>query len=95
MKSKVGKLLLILILSSTLAFLYGADDSLIIRSPYYGKSTTTVESISIKTPFVKQLGIESAPTLNPQERLLEAISNSNYPLTPGDLIELSFTEGSI
>jgi polysaccharide export outer membrane protein len=94
MKSKVGKLLLILILSSTLAFLYGADDSLIIRSPYYGKSTTTVESISIKTPFVKQLGIESAPTLNPQERLLEAISNSNYPLTPGDLIELSFTEGS-
>lgn len=77
--------------------LWGADQAVIVRSPYYGNAGATLDADSIDRSFASQLGL--SPLVQPaganvqQERVLAAISNNRYPVTPGDMLNLVYTEG--
>lgn len=77
--------------------LSGADQSVIVRSPYYGEPGTTVAAESLERSFAAQLGLElitdEARMADQQGRVLSAISNTLYPVTPGDMLSLVYTEG--
>lgn len=69
-----------------------AADTVIVRSPYYGSVPATVDARTINRSFSSQLALTETPALDTQAKVLAAISNVSYPLTPGDRIELSFVD---
>lgn len=93
-------LFLMLLLFQTL----GAESTgLVVRSPLYGESVE--ESIATPLPIAsygEQLGLSpesaqmTASNANTvaQQRVLAAISDQNYPVTPGDVYQLEFTDGT-
>ena len=99
MKYKFRINFLVIFLSVVLSFsLFGADNPLIIRSPYFSafeNYTEVVRPITIPDPsYGAQLGLLVMDTpLSPGERLLSAISNTAYPVTPGDSLLLVYSDG--
>ncbi len=94
---RLGLLCLILILSLS-AWPLAADNTPIARSPLLPAAEETFATSPIpkvsEVPFTVQLGI-AATTVQPAagERLLAAISSRIYPVTPGDTVLVSYTEG--
>jgi protein involved in polysaccharide export with SLBB domain len=83
---------------SILWLLPAQDNAVIVRSPYYGSATDAADAESISPSYQAQLGLpEVSADMNDgetqQNRVLSAISNTAYPVTPGDIIALSYTDG--
>jgi hypothetical protein len=72
---------------------------LVVRSPLYGSETTgtAVDIIPFGT-FSEQLGLSttvqtfSGTATELQQRILMAVSDVSYPITPGDTFRLSYTD---
>jgi polysaccharide biosynthesis/export protein len=90
---------LIIFLSVVLSFgLFGADNPLIVKSPYftsYGDSSEIIQQNMYPDPsYGAQLGLVAADVpISPSERLFSAISNTAYPVTPGDSLLLVYSDG--
>lgn len=76
-------------------FLSAAENAVIVRSPYYGEQSYEYRAGSLERSYAAQLGLseEAVPPLSTEERVLAAIANPSYPVTPGDMISLSYTDG--
>lgn len=76
----------------------GADNAVIVRSPYYGNTAQIEEAQPIPSSYAAQLNLpeieETTGTELQQKRVLAAIANTKYPVTPGDTINLSYTDGN-
>ena len=87
-------LILMLLLSSTM--LAAQEAGLVVRSPLFGplqKESITTQSLEVQS-FSRQLGGQAASiALDPDQRVLSAISSGNYPVTPGDMYRLVYLEG--
>lgn len=97
MAGRSARWLAIMLLCMCMAPLWSADQAVIVRSPYYGSLATTIDADSIDRSFASQLGLvtkepETGAAVQ-QERVLAAISNNQYPVTPGDMLSLVYTEG--
>ena len=79
-------LVLLIIIAIVHGALIAQDNGLVIRSPLYGSSTKDLVGTTIQIQsYAEQLGLAatlSIPTAD--ERLLNAISEPSYPVTPGD-----------
>lgn len=91
-------LLTVFALCIALWLLPAVDNAVIVRSPYYGNPSSVVDSSAIASSYAAQLNItateEPTGTELQQKRVLSAIANTNYPVTPGDTLVLFYTEGS-
>ncbi|MDT4762337.1 polysaccharide biosynthesis/export family protein [Sphaerochaeta sp. PS] len=89
-------ILSLLLLISTL--LFAADGAgLVVRSSLFGPealpSSPSLKSLSLQS-YSDQLGLESAQGEESAEsRVLRAISNAAYPVTPGDTFRLVYLDG--
>ena len=87
-------LIALLLFVSVLWLLPAQDNAVIVRSPYYGSSTSIADAAAIPTSFQAQLGLAGqVSTPADENRVLSAISNSQYPVTPGDTLRLAYTDG--
>ena len=88
-------LLVLVVLYAGVAMLFAADAGLVIRSPLFGPAPRPVvqESELKLQSFADQLGLGTSPSLNEQERVLNAVSSGNYPVTPGDSYRLVYLDG--
>ncbi len=97
MRGKIQVFITSLVLLSSLWFLAAAEPTVIIRSPYYGSISAIEEPEIIEMGYLAQLGLSPLETpsqaVEQQERILAAISNNDYPVTPGDSLSLFYTEG--
>ncbi len=87
----------VLILLVCCTFTLGAEETgLVIRSPLFGpqvKASTSVENLEVQS-FSAQLGLLSqSPVYDEEQRLLSAVSNGSYPVTPGDTFRLVYLDG--
>ncbi|MDK2860091.1 MAG: polysaccharide biosynthesis/export protein [Sphaerochaeta sp.] len=86
---------LIILLCSALP-LSAEEAGLVIRSPLFGpqvKTSTSVENLEVQS-FSAQLGLLAQPPVyNEEQRLLSAVSNGSYPVTPGDAFRLVYLDG--
>ncbi len=92
---KVGLLILVMLYASA-TLLFAAEAGLVIRSPLFGPAPRPVvqESELRLQSFADQLGLGAASTpLTEQQRVLNAISSGNYPVTPGDSYRLVYLDG--
>ena len=93
---RLGLLCLICIFSLS-GVLVAADSASLVRSsllPVSEMALTTSPMPKVSDiPFTTQLGISPVAQPLAGERLLAAISSTIYPVTPGDLILVSYTEG--
>lgn len=77
----------------------GAASPLVVRSPLFvdRSATTAVTAVAdvASTPLAVQLGLPQVPAQLPsrEDRVLAAIANSAYPVTPGDMLALTYIEG--
>ena len=60
-------------------------DGMFVQSPLYPSE--------VYYSFSSQLGISVSSTSVPENAVLQAIGNSEYPVTPGDLFMLSYSDG--
>ena len=85
------------VLLFSLWLLPGAESASIIRSPYYASSAAVNSTETIELDYLGQLGLSAQEPATQaalqQERILAAISNNSYPVTPGDTLNLFYTEG--
>ncbi len=97
MRSRRRVLITIVLVLSSLWLLPAAENAVIVRSPYYGTVPVVDQGAAVPGTYQGQLGIGQIETVAgadlQQRRVLEAISNNAYPVTPGDTIRLSYTEG--
>ncbi|MGH0052713.1 MAG: SLBB domain-containing protein [Sphaerochaetaceae bacterium] len=86
---------LILLMFCTLA-LSAEEAGLVIRSPLFGpeqQTATSLENLEIQS-FAAQLGLLSQSlAYDEEQRLLSAVSNGSYPVTPGDAFRLVYLDG--
>ncbi len=87
----------VLILLVCCIFTLGAEETgLVIRSPLFGpqiKASPSVENLEVQS-FSAQLGLLSqSPVYDEEQRLLSAVSNGSYPVTPGDTFRLVYLDG--
>ncbi len=82
----------LLIITLLLLPLAGAD-TVMIRSAYYGSTASTLDARVLNRSFAAQLGSGEETSFSAQERVLSAIANPSYPVTPGDTMSLSYTDG--
>jgi protein involved in polysaccharide export with SLBB domain len=90
-------LIAVVLVLSALWLVPAAENAVIVRSPYYGTVPEVNQEAAVPGTYLDQLGmsqveVETGADLQ-QRRVLEAISNHTYPVTPGDTIRLSYTEG--
>ena len=97
MKQRSTRYLVTLVLLTLVAqiTLWAADTGLVIRSPLYGSSTKDIVGTSVQVQsYAQQLGLATTPaTPSSQERLLNAISDPSYPVTPGDTYHVVYLDG--
>lgn len=97
MRKRIRIVSMSLVLLFPLWLLPAAESTTIIRSPYYGSSAAVNGAETIELDYLAQLGLTTqespVPATVSQERLLAAISNNYYPVTPGDTLSLFYTEG--
>ncbi len=84
--------------------LFAVDAGLVIRSPLFGgqqDTSVTLEKLEVQS-FTAQLGLLPKTDVNTDvyakvytdaEKLQSAISNSGYPVTPGDTFRLVYLDG--
>lgn len=97
LKKHVVLLLALLLMQS---FLFAADNNMVesnfvVYSPLLSVSPQKIVSTEVQT-FNDQLGIVITDTTEKTDKdslLLIAISNPNYPITPGDVFSLVYKEG--
>ena len=93
-RTKLSILLLLLIVS--ISCLQAQDAGLVIRSPLFGpvqKETDEQSTLQIQS-YARQLGlIDEQLQLDATQRVLSAISNPFYPVTPGDTFRLVYLDG--
>jgi protein involved in polysaccharide export with SLBB domain len=98
MRTRNRILLTVYALCVALWILPAADSAVIVRSPYYGSTTSIGDSASIPSSYAAQLNITAVEEVTGTElqtkRVLSAIANTGYPVTPGDTINLFYTEGN-
>lgn len=71
--------------------LYSADSGFVVNSPMYLNESTLVSTK--QETFNEQLGLSlGEKEVDPQYMLLRAISDSNYPITPGDSFKVDYLE---
>nr|WP_321308052.1 SLBB domain-containing protein [uncultured Sphaerochaeta sp.] len=90
-------IVIVLILLMCCTFSLGAEETgLVIRSPLFGpqmKVSPSVENLEVQS-FSAQLGLLSeVPVYDEEQRLLSAVSNGSYPVTPGDTFRLVYLDG--
>ncbi|WP_319758303.1 SLBB domain-containing protein [uncultured Sphaerochaeta sp.] len=90
-------IVIVLILLVCCTFSLGAEETgLVIRSPLFGpqvKVSSSVENLEVQS-FSAQLGLLSeVPVYDEEQRLLSAVSNGSYPVTPGDTFRLVYLDG--
>ncbi|NCB00992.1 MAG: hypothetical protein EOM67_02360 [Spirochaetia bacterium] len=73
------------------------DTSIIIRSPLYTDTPVMDEALTIDRSFKGQLGLideisSNIDTLTNEEKIISAMSQPDYPVTPGDQIRLSYVD---
>ncbi|MFA7128738.1 MAG: SLBB domain-containing protein [Sphaerochaeta sp.] len=86
-----------LLLVMLMAALFASEgNGLVVRSPLFGTTQSTVTpvtSLSMQT-YAGQLGLSSVDVVDTAEsRVLSAISNGSYPVTPGDMYRLVYLDG--
>ncbi|NBK22884.1 MAG: sugar transporter [Spirochaetia bacterium] len=94
--AKKYMVLLLFLLSSTL--LFAAEGSgLVVRSPLFGPASQTPvseERSLVLQSYAEQLGLPLVQVEEkPETRVLSAISNGSYPVTPGDRFRLVYLDG--
>ena len=98
MRSLQRSLSTVIILFCTILFLSAADNAVIVRSPYYGTMGTIGEIESMPNSYTAQLNLPETLSEDGADvqraRVLAAIANTGYPVTPGDTITLSYTDGN-
>lgn len=77
--------------------IFALDSSLIIRSPLYSDSLIDESTIAIDRSFKGQLGLNEEAIVNidsltNEEKIVSAMSQPNYPVTPGDQIRIIYTD---
>lgn len=98
MKKRCSRTILsaiLLVLFASMAILSAQDAGLVVRSPLFGsdtKSQTVGVPLSLQS-FSEQLGLQAQLALDPSQRVLSAISNPTYPVTPGDTFRLIYLDG--
>ena len=98
MNTPAKKCLMILLFLLFSTLLFGSVGSgLVVRSPLFGPSPLTPssdESSLVLQSYAEQLGL-SLETVEekPENRVLSAISNGSYPVTPGDRFRLVYLDG--
>lgn len=95
---KSHKIVFALLFMLTFCYLLpAADNAVIVRSPYYGTTSSIEEANQLPNSYAAQLGMADQETMSaaitPESRVLAAISNNRYPVTPGDTIRITYTEG--
>ncbi len=96
MTAKKYLMVFLLLLFSTL--LFSADASgLVVRSPLFGPDSLTPAlnggSLELQS-YAEQLGLPlEQGEEKPENRVLSAISNGSYPVTPGDRFRLVYLDG--
>lgn len=98
MNTKAKKYLIILLFLLFSSLLFAADGSgLVVRSPLFGPDPLTPvfdERSLVLQPYAEQLGLALTMTEEkPETRVLSAISNGSYPVTPGDRFRLIYLDG--
>jgi len=76
---------------------FAVDTSIIIQSPLYTESVVSGEFTKIDSSFKGQLGFNdetliSSDELTNEERIVKAMSQPNYPVTPGDQLRIDYTD---
>jgi len=98
MNTPAKKYLVILLILLFSTFLFAAEGSgLVVRSPLFGPDSQTpaIEERSLALQSYKeQLGLALVQVEEkPETRVLRAISNGSYPVTPGDMFRLVYLDG--
>ncbi len=95
-KSRTTLSILVLLLFVCIASLPAQDAGLVVRSPLFGtvhKELTQQEQLQVQG-YAQQLGLSDAGmSLDAAQRVLSAISNPAYPVTPGDTFRLVYLDG--
>lgn len=84
--------------------LFSASSGLVVRSPLFGEEKVVSTALPLPvSAYGEQLGLlsmgEEQQTTNKEteseaQRVLSAISTQDYPVTPGDAFQISYTTGS-
>lgn len=89
-------LVLPLVMSLILCSLSAQDAGLVIQSPLFGTRSVNQQldqTLQVQT-YAQQLGLgDQVDMSTKEERVLSAISNGNYPVTPGDTYRLVYLDG--
>ena len=77
--------------------LVAASSSVIIQSPLYSKTSSTEESLAVDRSFSGQLGLDlnnqaQNGGIDTADKVISAMSQPNYPITPGDQLQLTYTD---
>ncbi len=98
MNTKAKKCLMVLIFLLFFTLLFAAEGSgLVVRSPLFGPASVSPafdeQSLELQS-YSEQLGLALEPVEEkPETRVLSAISNGSYPVTPGDTYRLVYLDG--
>lgn len=98
MNTTAKKLLMVLLVLLFSTLLFAAEGSgLVVRSPLFGTDPLTPafdeKSLGLQS-YAEQLGLVlDLPQEKPENRVLSAISNGSYPVTPGDSFRLVYLDG--
>lgn len=89
-------MILFVLLFSTLLFA-SVGSGLVVRSPLFGPDSqipsSEEKSLALQS-YAQQLGLPMEQVEeNPETRVLRAISNGSYPVTPGDRFRLVYLDG--
>ncbi len=98
MNTTAKKCLIILLFLLFSTLLFAAEGSgLVVRSPLFGPESQTPafeERSLILQSYAEQLGLAMEQVEEkPETRVLSAISNGSYPVTPGDRFRLVYLDG--
>ncbi|MGD1832058.1 MAG: SLBB domain-containing protein [Sphaerochaetaceae bacterium] len=79
--------------------LSAASSSVIIQSPLYSRADDVETSLSADNSFVGQLGLSGVASntideVEVSERVIRAMSQPDYPMTPGDQLQLTYTDAN-
>jgi polysaccharide biosynthesis/export protein len=88
----------VILLFSLSGTILAADNTPLVRSLLLPGTEETLAPVPMPkvstTPFITQLGLDVTATQTAVvERLLSAISNTAYPVTPGDVVLVVYTDG--
>jgi len=98
MNNPAKKYLIILLFLIFSTFLFAAEGSgLVVRSPLFGsdpQAPALEERSLVLQSYSEQLGLALVEVEEkPETRVLSAISNGSYPVTPGDRFRLVYLDG--